>query len=194
MNIKKIGSGLIVAISMLAFNAAASDKCVDEIANIKAAAENLRCVGTVEGNTGLWNYAPIWQHAAGKGRKKQDAVGDGCDVHQKLARLLYEKPVVKETKGKGKPRDDNQLDGRGAARALEDHQYTYAIELLAELKASIEISVVNPDPDWGTVSDTTNGNFPGDAQYWADVYWKFADDTQRAIDDVNMVCYSDINP
>jgi len=193
VNIKKTGTGLIVAMSMLAFNAAAQDNCVVEIANIKAAADNLRC-SDVDGNGIYWNHAPIWQYAAGNGRKKQDAVGDGCDVHQKLARLLYEKPVVKESNGKGKPTQDNQTDGRGAARALEDHQYTYAIQLLAELKASIETSVLNPDPDWGTVTDATNGNFPGDAQYWADVYWKFADDTQRAIDDVNMVCYSDINP
>lgn len=170
MNIKKTGSGLVVAISMLAFNAAAQADCTDEVEDITAAADALRCAyGEFAGGT--WNDVPIWQKAAGNGRKKQNAVGDGCEVHQKLARLLYEKPVVKETKGKGKPREDNQPDGRGAARALADGQFQYAVDLLTELQASIATSVLNPD--FTTVRDPETGT-DGDAQYWATKLSMFA--------------------
>lgn len=179
VNIKKIGSGLIVAMSMLAFNAAASDECGTAITNIKLAAENLRCVGSVEGNTGLWDpNNPIWQKAAGKGKGKNsdpDMAGDGCEVHQNLARLLYEKPVVKESNGKGgnKPKNPNEDLGRGAARALEDHQYDYAVTLLDEFVRSIDSSALNPElelndlyPDFVDPAYVGKGE-PGDAEYWA---------------------------
>lgn len=167
VNIKKIGSGLVVAMSMLAFNAAASDKCEIEIANIKAAADNLRCAP--DG----WAHESIWQFQGGKGKK--NAAGDGCDVHQKLARLLYEKPVVKESNGKGgnKPKNPNEDLGRGAARALEDHQYDYAVTLLDEFVRSIDSSALNPElelndlyPDFVDPAYVGKGE-PGDAEYWA---------------------------
>lgn len=145
VNIKKIGSGLIVAISMLAFNAAAQDpeQCADLVTEMtgdpvtQGTADALRCAPD-----GLWTHGPIWQFQGGKGKK--GAAGDGCDVHQKLARLIYEKPVVKVSKGKGKP-TDNQPDGRGAARALADGQLEYAVQLLEELQSSIATSKLNPD-------------------------------------------------
>ena len=182
MNIKKIGSGLVVAISMLAFNAAAQADCTEEIDHIQQAADNLRC-------SDFWEHAPIWQYAAGKGRKKQNAVGDGCDVHQKLARLLYEKPVIKESNGKGKPKSQSPSDSRGAARALEDHQYSYAIDLLTQLESSVDSSVVNPD--FGILDDPYNPDYvndEGDADYWAARVRDFATAMKARIDPVTG-CY-----
>ena len=171
MNIKKIGSGLVVAISMLAFNAAAQADCTDEIEAITTKADELRC-GYGEFASGSilnWMNKPIWQKQAGKGRKKQDAVGDGCEVHQSLARLLYEERDF--TDPDSRPRKNKNNVAKGAAHALADGQFQYAIDLLTELQASIATSVLNPD--FTTVSDPETG-IDGDAQYWATKLSMFA--------------------
>ena len=115
------------------------------------------------------------QQAAGKGKK--GAAGDGCDVHQKLARLLYEEPVVK-----AKGNNPAKQGSRGAARALEDHQYAYAIDLLTQLESSVDSSVVHPD--FGTLIDKWNYDRVGDADYWAAKVRDFATAMKARIDPV----------
>ncbi|MDH3531373.1 MAG: hypothetical protein OEO82_00510 [Gammaproteobacteria bacterium] len=179
MNIKKIGSGLVVAISMLAFNAAAQADCMEEIDYIQQAADNLRCSDD-DGNGIFWEHAPIWQYAAGKGKNSDP--GDGCEVHQKLARLLYEKPVVKAN-GKIPAKQGS----RGAARALEDHQYAYAIDLLTQFESSVDSSVVNTT-DFPLLPDGilcgTSTTPVCDAAYWAAKARDFATDMKTRIDPV----------
>jgi len=160
-NLKKMSGTLAVAISMLAFNAAAQADCTDEIELITAAADGLRCsYGEFAG--GNWDSKPIWQKAAGKGRKKQDAVGDGCEVHQSLARFLYEARDPDRDSPPPKKKGNNVA--RGAAHALADGKFQGAIDLLTSLQASIANSRLNPE--FGTVHDSETGA-DGDAQYWA---------------------------
>ena len=127
MNIKKISGTLAVVITMLGFNAAAQADCTDEIEKITEAADKLRCAyGEFAG--GSWNNNPIWQKQAGKGRKKQDAVGDGCEVHQSLARHLYEKRDPERDSPPPKKRGNNVA--RGAAHALAEGKFQNAIEFV----------------------------------------------------------------
>ena len=161
MNIKKISGTLAVVITMLGFNAAAQADCTDEIEKITEAADKLRCAyGEFAG--GSWNNNPIWQKQAGKGRKKQDAVGDGCEVHQSLARHLYEKRDPERDSPPPKKRGNNVA--RGAAHALAEGKFQNAIDLLTGLQASIANSKVNPE--FGKVLDPETG-VDGDAEYWA---------------------------
>ena len=180
MNIKKTGTSLAIVFSMLAFNAAAQADCTEEIDHITQAADNLRC--TADG--GLWAHAPIWQKAAGKGKKKQDAVTDGCETHQSIAKKLYEE---RDFDGKPPPRNKNNL-ATGAAQALKYGKFQAAIDSLTAIELAVDASVVNPAPDWGTVVDVSNNNFEGDAEYWAAKVKAFATDMKTRIDP-ELGCY-----
>lgn len=179
MIIRKTGVCLGVAFSLLAFTAAAKADCTDEIADLKAAADKLRCgYGDFAGGSIYnWMNDPIWQKEAGKGKgKKPDAEpaepGDGCEVHWNMARKLYEEPVVKETNRKGNG-PATKSDSRGAARALEDGKYQEAVDLLIGLQASIASSVTTPEDEFTNVFDPETGA-SGNAEYWATKLSDFA--------------------
>ena len=189
MNIKKTGTSLAIVFSMLAFNAAAQADCTEEIAHIKQAADNLRC--TIDQSedfgdaAGLWDWEPIWQKAAGKGRKKQDAVGDGCEVHQSIARKLYEVRDFSDPDSRPRPNKKGTNLASGAAQSLEYGKFQAAIDSLTAIELAVDASVVNPDPKWGTVVDVSNDNFEGDAKYWAAKVKAFATDMKTRIDPVS---------
>ena len=178
MNIKKTGTSLAIVFSMLAFNAAAQADCTEEIDHITQAADNLRC----EADGGLWDHAPIWQKAAGKGKNKQDAVTDGCETHQSIAKKLYEKrdgsPPPRNKKGTN--------DATGAAQALKYGKFQAAIDSLTAIELAVDASVVNPD--FGILVDEWNNNVDGDAEYWAARVKAFATDMKTRIDP-ELGCY-----
>jgi hypothetical protein len=188
MNIKKTGTSLAIVFSMLAFNAAAQADCTEEIDHITQAADNLRCTLDQSKDfgdaAGLWDHAPIWQKAAGKGKNKQDAVTDGCETHQSIAKKLYEKrdgsPPPRNKKGTN--------DATGAAQALKYGKFQAAIDSLTAIELAVDASVVNPAPDWGTVVDVSNNNCEGDAEYWAAKVKAFATDMKTRIDP-ELGCY-----
>ena len=175
MNIKKTGASLAVAFSMLAFNAAAQADCTEEIDYITQAADNLRC--TADG--GLWAHAPIWQKAAGKGKKKQDAVTDGCETHQRIAKKLFEEREFSDDKRP--PRNKNNT-ATGAAQALTFGKFQAAIDSLTAIELAVDASVVNPD--FGILVDQWNNNVDGNAEYWAARVKAFATDMKTRIDPI----------
>lgn len=205
MNIKKTGTSLAIVFSMLAFNAAAQADCTEEIAHIKQAADNLRCTLAQSkefgapsspdfelGERGLWDYAPIWQKAAGKGKKKQDAQTDGCETHQRIAKKLYEERDFSDPDSRPRPNGKNGKEttntATGAAQALEYGKFQAALDSLTAIELAVDASVVNPDPKWGTVVDVSNNNFEGDAKYWAAKVKAFATDMKTRIDP-ELGCY-----
>jgi len=182
MTIKKTGTSLAIVFSMLAFNAAAQADCTEEIDHITQAADNLRC----EADGGLWAVKPIWQKAAGKGRKKQDAVGDGCEVHQSIARKLYEVRDFSDPDSRPRPNKKGTNLASGAAQSLEYGKFQAAIDSLTAIELAVDASVVNPD--FGILVDEWNNNVDGDAEYWAARVKAFATDMKTRIDP-ELGCY-----
>jgi len=179
MNIKKTGTSLAIVFSMLAFNAAAQADCTEEIDHITQAADNLRC----EADGGLWAVKPIWQKAAGKGRKKQDAVGDGCEVHQSIARKLYEVRDFSDPDSRPRPNKKGTNLASGAAQSLEYGKFQAAIDSLTAIELAVDASVVNPD--FGILEvDPQNPTGEGTADYWAARVRNFATDMKTRIDPV----------
>ena len=174
-----MSGSLAVAICMLAFNSVALADCTDEIVAIKESAEKLRCAK----DGGKWpDWTPIWQKKAGKGRIKQGEVGDGCEVHLSLARLLYELRDPDRNSPPHKKRGNNVA--RGAAHALADGQFQYAVDLLEEFQLSIATSVINPD---FTVVEDKDG-IERTAEWYATAWSLWADKMQARIDPVAGVC------
>ena len=106
-------------------------------ANLTAMANSLRCAGHSEVFPGLWNPDnPIWE------RRRTPS----CDVHQKLARNLYEKREFIEGT---KPRKNQNNDATGAAWNVRNGQYEEAIMKLDAFVAAILRSRLNEsyDPD-----------------------------------------------
>ena len=178
MNIKKIGSGLVVAISMLAFNAAAQadHNCGSQIDGIKTIELWLNCDKT-------WTDDPIWQFQGGKGKNK-DVTTDGCEVHKKLSKLLYElrtdEPPIQGGKN-GKGNGNNQA--RGAANDLDDHKYQSAVDQLQLFQDTIENDAkLNPD------FEPTDLPYYRDAQMWADFFKDQARIIQDQIDPETGTC------
>ncbi len=170
MNIKKIGSGLVVAMSMLAFNAAAQadDNCKSQIDKIRMLELQLNCDKT-------WNLEPIWQFQAGKGKNK-DVTTDGCEIHSKLSRLLYElrteEPPIQGGKN-GKGNGNNQA--RGAANDLADHNYQSAVDQLQLFEDTIANDAkLNPEFT--------------DAAKWADYFKTHAMSIRGEIDPLTETC------
>ena len=183
VNIKKTGASLAVAFSMLAFNAAAQADCTEEIDYITQAADNLRCTLTQSPEfgdaNGLWDHAPIWQKAAGKGKKKQDAVTDGCETHQRIAKKLFEEREFSDDK---RPPKNKNNTATGAAQALTFGKFQAAIDSLTAIELAVDATVVNPD--FGTLVDEWNNNVEGDAEYWAARVKAFATDMKTRIDPI----------
>ena len=136
MSIKKISGALAVVVAMLGFNsiAQADDACAADSADIKLYADMLIC-GYGEYDGGQWTMQSIWQF---KGKK-----GDGCAVHEKLAKQLHtphDEPPLGRGKGKG-----NNL-AQGAANSLDDHKYEDALQHLQNFIDTINESArLNPD-------------------------------------------------
>ena len=187
MNIKKTGTSLAIVFSMLAFNAAAQADCTEEIDHITQAADNLRCTLDQSKDfgdaAGLWDHAPIWQKAAGKGKNKQDAVTDGCETHQSIAKKLYEEREFSDDKRP--PRNKNNL-AAGAAQQLKFGKFQAALDSLTAIELAVDESVVNPD--FGTLVDPWNNNVDGDAEYWATRVKAFATEMKTRIDP-ELGCY-----
>ena len=126
MKTKKIGAALAVAIATLTLSgpALASDACDDTSYKIKYMTDMFIC-GTHGGQ---------WPQAISQCKGKR---GDGCDVHDKLAKLMHvirdeEPPKPGGKKGKG-----NNL-ARGAANDLDDHKFQSAIDQLQLFWDTIE--------------------------------------------------------
>ena len=187
MTIKKTGTSLAIVFSMLAFNAAAQADCTEEIDHITQAADNLRCTLDQSEDfgdaAGQWDWEPIWQKAAGKGRKKQDAVGDGCEVHQSIARKLYEVRDFSDPDSRPRPNKKGTNLASGAAQSLEYGKFQAAIDSLTAIELAVDASVVNPD--FGILEvDPQNPTGEGTADYWAARVRNFATDMKTRIDPV----------
>jgi len=73
---------------------------------------------------------PIWQFRLKKKKNSTDQ-GDGCEIHYKLSKLLYENAQVKKGKGKG-------------YAALLDGKYQYAYDLLVNYSLSALDATTEP--------------------------------------------------
>jgi len=143
MIIKRLGGSLAIAVSMLAFSMTAfAQACDVESAEIKYMADVLVCGK----DGGQWNDAAIWQF---KGKN-----GDGCEVHTKLAKLLYE-----ERTDEPPPRKKGNNVAKGAANDLDDGKYQSALDQLQLFIDTIvndaKLNPNNPDAaeqadDWVT--------------------------------------------
>jgi len=152
MNIKKICGSLAVAISMFALSATASageyfdcpigdrDATVTEIIDMATA---LRCDGDFSSpeNPGLWSHVdPIWQW-----KNKPE---NGCIVHTKLARLLYEERNFDDSSSK--PRMNKNNLAKGAAQDLTEDTVAKDDSARAQLMKFIQdigVATENPGHD-----------------------------------------------
>ena len=131
MSIKKLSGSIAVAIAVFGLSGAALadghiETCDDVVIDIERQAVALRCEPD-----GLWDASmPIWQY---RGKK-----GDGCILHEKLARKLDEErtepPPKKNKKGTN--------TAAGAAEAFAKGQYEEGLaqlqEFIDELRYSLE--------------------------------------------------------
>ena len=113
MNIKKISGTLAVAVSVLVLSGpvmADWDECLDVVTEIELKAHELRCDKSTHG--GSWDSKnPIWQY---KGTK-----GDGCVIHDKLGRKLFEP----RTEPPPKINKHGTNDAAGAANSFRYGKY-----------------------------------------------------------------------
>ena len=112
MNIKKMSGSLAVAVSLLALNGAALADCSDTITEIELKADEVRCDAP--------NDNPIWLY---KGTK-----GDGCVVHEKLAKKLNEERTEEPPRIN---KNKTNIAG-GAANDLRNGYYDNAQQKLQE--------------------------------------------------------------
>ena len=157
MNTRKLCGTVAAAIFTLALSATASagecEKDAEALAeSVRVLRADLACVAYPDGIIDPDNPAvyptdnPIWQYRPKKG-------GDGCEVHYKLSKLLFEKSQPKKGKGKA-----NNGDYRGAYAALLDGQYQYAHDLLAQFNLSALDATLTPDDKFvdGPYGDAEN--------------------------------------
>jgi hypothetical protein len=126
MSIKKLSGSLAVAIAVCGLSGAAMADCEDVIIEIERQADALRCEPD-----GLWDASmPIWQY---RGKK-----GDGCVLHEKLARKLDEERAEPPPKRNKKGTNTKA----GAAEAFAKGQYEEGLaqlqEFIDELLYSLE--------------------------------------------------------
>ncbi len=141
MNTRKLCGTVAAAIFTFALSATASASCQDDAdliaGDVMQLQTDLACPeypDSVDGITGEYEgLTPIWQY-----RPKRN--GDGCEVHYKLSKLLFEKSQPKKGKGKA-----NNGDYRGAYAALLDGQYQYAHDLLVQFNLSAMDATLTPD-------------------------------------------------
>ena len=124
MIIKKMSGTLAVAAVLLGLNTVAmadlSEDCLDTIASIELKAAELRyCSSTDDAIPG-----PIWQYKRN---------GDGCVIHEKLARKLdelrtEEPPPVKKGKNTSSGAANDFLNGKFEAGYLKLMDFSYALD------------------------------------------------------------------
>lgn len=150
MKTRKILAAFGAALMMLgismpaaAFDCTNDDGDVDPAviqANLTAMANYLRCTDHSDVLPGLWNPEnPIWE--------KRRA--PSCDIHQKLARNLYEKRQFSD--GSKPPRNKNN-QAAGAAWNVRNGQYEEAIVKLDSFVAAILKSTLNRSYDPNTAA------------------------------------------
>ncbi len=136
MNIKKIGGSLAVAVSMLALNgvATAEHYAVDitSCQNIEGAILELSdFVVCDDAAADIWKdtTTSIWLFGQSK---KKGSTENGCTVHEKVNKLLYEVRDTDATSPPWKGNDNGKNGPQGAWHALIDGNPTYAADLLGE--------------------------------------------------------------
>ena len=156
MTIKKLSGSLAAALAVFGLSGAAMadghiQSCDDVVIDIERQAVALRCEPD-----GLWDPAnPIWQY---RGKK-----GDGCVLHEKLARKLNEE----RTEPPPKPNKKGKNTKAGAAEALAKGQYEEGLAQLQEFTDELLYSLeAKPDMqdeedallEWGTDIYTAAAN------------------------------------
>ena len=139
MNIKKMSGSLAVAVSLLALNGvAAADEasCLLVADDIRELSDFVVCDNAA---------ADIWQQnddttvadetvmsiwLFGKSKKNPDL--NGCSVHEKVNKLLYEVRDTDATSPPWKGNNNGKNGPKGAWHALVDGNPTYAADLLGE--------------------------------------------------------------
>ena len=130
MIIKKMSGAVAVAAVLLGMNTVAmadlSEDCLDAIASIELKAAELRYCSSVDDAT----PGPIWQY------KKN---GDGCVIHEKLARKLdelrtEEPPPVKKGKNTSSGAANDFLNGKFDAGYLKLTDFSYALDASRVIK------------------------------------------------------------
>ena len=145
MKMRKICSAAAAAIVMAAISAPASAFDCDGNgnqfdpatiqANLTALAVVVRCAPGSDSNPGEWDADnPIWEKRA----------APSCDVHERLARKLYE---VREFGPDKKPPKNKNNDATGAAWDVRNGKYEGAISQLDSFIADIMKSRLNRDYD-----------------------------------------------
>jgi hypothetical protein len=141
MNVRKILAAIGAALIMIGISAPASafectndDGAIDPAviqANLTGIANTLRCADYSPELLGEWpKDNPIWE------RRRVPS----CDVHQKLARNLYEK---REFLPGTKPRRNKNNDAAGAAWDVRNGQYEEAIMKLDMLIDAVMKATLN---------------------------------------------------
>lgn len=137
MNIKKLSSSLTAAISLLALNGAVmADDDLGSCDAIPAAIMELHdyvaCDAdpTADGVRTWKGMNPIWLF----GKSKNDPTLDGCSVHEKVNKLLFEEREEGDgTEPPWKGKGNGKNGPKGAYHALQDNKPLYAAELLGQL-------------------------------------------------------------
>lgn len=134
MKIQKLGGSLAAAISIFALSAPvlADHTCGEVITNLKGQAADLRCETDIYGDY-LETEVPIWQF------KGKTSAKYGCQVHDKLAKLLHELRTTEPPPQGGKNGNGNgNNQARGAANDLDDDKFDSAIDQLMLFWNTIE--------------------------------------------------------
>ena len=128
MSIKKLSGSLAVAIAVLGLSGAAMADCEDVIIEIERQADALRCEPD-----GLWDATmPIWQYKRN---------GDGCVVHERLARKLNE--VRTEEPPRINKKQTNTA--KGAANSFANGKYEAGLLALQDfIDKMLYSSTTNP--------------------------------------------------
>ena len=146
---KTIGIAASAALmTAISFSAPALADCGDSaelLANdVKTLHDDVACASYPEGVdyffTGNWpRENPVWQYQAGKKRKNEEAL-EGCEVHYKLVKKLYDVEVTNPNKKGGNP------DGlRGAYASLLDGKLQSAYDSLGSFIQMANDATLNPN-------------------------------------------------
>ena len=149
MNIKKMSGSLAVAVSLLALNGVATADDNMSCGDLAAVDADGAPVGAI---IELREYvvcdvaaADIWQQDDDTtvadetvmsiwlfGKSKKNSELNGCSVHEKVNKLLYEVRDTDATSPPWKGNDNGKNGPKGAWHALIDGNPTYAADLLGE--------------------------------------------------------------
>jgi len=135
MNIKKMSGSLAVAVSLLALNGVATaDHYAVDIASCQdienAILELSDFVVCDDAADDIWKGTTTSIWLFGKSKKNPDL--NGCSVHEKVNKLLYEVRDTDATSPPWKGNNNGKNGPKGAWHALVDGNPTYAADLLGE--------------------------------------------------------------